>query len=89
MAKAKSVNWYLSELIQAYQMYTAKTCTEMALDFGVTLSNLYLYRVGRGNPTAKTVDRIVGEIERQCPAAFEQVKILQWEEREGQGEQTQ
>ena len=40
----KTVNRYLSELLQRYQQTTQKTCTEMALEFDITLSNLYLYR---------------------------------------------
>lgn len=76
MARAKPVRLYLSELLQAYQDITQKTCTEMALDFGLTLSNLYLYRNGKGNPTAETVDKIVGGVERNCPRAFAEVGLL-------------
>ena len=49
---AKSINRYISDLLGAYQEATRKTCTEMALDFDITLSNLYLYRNGKGNPRA-------------------------------------
>ena len=76
MARAKPVNFYLSELLQAYQEITKKTCTEMALDFGGTLSNLYLYRNGTGNPRAKTVDKIVHKVEQHCPEAFDKVSLL-------------
>lgn len=38
---AKEVRIFVQELLQAYEEITAKTCTEMALDFGITLSNLY------------------------------------------------
>lgn len=41
---AKPINCYISELLYAYQEYTQKTCTEMALDFDVTLSNLYIQK---------------------------------------------
>ena len=37
---AKSVNRYISELLDKYQEVTQKTCTEMALDFDITISNL-------------------------------------------------
>lgn len=70
---AKTVSRYISELLQAYEEITHRTCTEMALDFDVTLSNLYLYRTGKGNPRAKTVDKIVSEVEARCPEAFEKV----------------
>ena len=67
---AKSVSRYISELLDAYQEIMQKTCTEMAMDFDVTISNLYLYRTGKGNPRAKTIDKIVNGIEENCPDAF-------------------
>ena len=70
---AKSVHRYISELLEAYHRYTKKTFTEMALDFDVTLSNLYQYRNGKGNPTAETIDKIVNGVEANCPRAFEEV----------------
>lgn len=70
---AKAISFYISELLYAYQEYTQKTCTEMALDFDVTLSNLYLYRNGKGNPRATTIDKIVNGVENLCPEALEKV----------------
>lgn len=32
---------------------------------GGTLSNLYKYRNGKGNPTAKTIDKIVKAVEKK------------------------
>lgn len=43
----------------------------MALDFDVTLSNLYKYRTGKGNPTAKTIDKIIKAVEKNCPELLE------------------
>ena len=70
---AKSVNRYLSELLDAYQELTHRTCTEMSLDFDITLSNLYLYRTEQGNPRASTIDKIVNGVELNCPDAFHSV----------------
>ena len=70
---AKSINRYISELLEAYQEATCKTCTEMALDFDITLSNLYLYRNGKGNPRAKTIDKIVNRAEEERPDVFHAV----------------
>ena len=70
---AKSINRYISELLEAYQGATRKTCTEMALDFDITLSNLYLYRNGKGNPRAKTIDKIVNRVEEERPDVFHAV----------------
>ena len=73
---AKPVSRYISELLQAYQEITEKTCTEIALDFDITLSNLYLYRNEKGNPTASTIDKIADGVESHCPDAFH--KISRW-----------
>lgn len=73
---AKPVGHYISELLQAYQEITQKSCTEMALDFDITLSNLYLYRTEKGNPRANTIDKIIEGVETHCPEAFH--KIDRW-----------
>ena len=73
---AKSVSRYISERLDAYQAITQKTCTEMAMDFDITISNLYLYRTGKGNPSAKTIDKIVNGIEANCPDVFD--KVSRW-----------
>lgn len=70
---AKTVSRYISELLEVYQEITQKTCTEMALDFDITLSNMYLYRHGKGNPRADTIDKIVGGVEAHCPEAFKKI----------------
>lgn len=70
---AKYISRYVSELLCVYQKYTQKTYTEMALDFDVALSNLYLYRNGNGNPCANTIDKIVNGVEILCPEALEKV----------------
>ena len=67
---AKPVSRYLSELLDKYQEITKESRTEMAMDFDITLSNLYLYRTERGNPRAKTIDKIINSIEANCPEAF-------------------
>lgn len=64
---AKRVRRYISELLQAYQEITGKTCTEIALDFDISPSNLYLYRNEQGNPTADTIDKIIDGVEKGCP----------------------
>lgn len=72
---AKTVNRFISEILKIYQEITRKSLTEMALDFDVTLSNLYLYRSEKGNPRARTIDKIVAQIEACCPEAFEKISI--------------
>lgn len=72
---AKPVGHYISELLQAYQEITQKSCTEMALDFDITLSNLYLYRNEKGNPRANTIDKIIEGVEARCPEVLEKISI--------------
>lgn len=67
----KTVDSFIAELIHEYQQITKKTCTEIALDFDITLSNLYRYRVGSGNPRARTIDKIISAIEENCPELLE------------------
>lgn len=70
---AKAVDRYISEPLEAYQDITQKTYTGMALDLDITLSNLYRYRNGTGNPRAKAIDKIVSGVERNCPEALRRV----------------
>lgn len=69
---AKTVDSYIAELVLAYQVITQKTNTEVSLDFDVTLSNLYRYRKGIGNPRAKTIDKIIAAVEENCPQLLQQ-----------------
>lgn len=64
---AKKVEVYVAELIQAYERCMDKTYSEVALDFDITISNLYRYRKGDGNPKARTVDKIIAAVEENCP----------------------
>ena len=73
---AKPASRYICELLQAYQEATNRTCSEMALDFDITLSNLYLYRTEKGNPRASTIDKIVNGVDTLCPEAFQ--KTSRW-----------
>ena len=77
---AKTINCYIAELLHAYKEITKKTWTEISLDFDVTLSNLYLYRKEKGNPGAKTIDKIVGGTEAHCHEALRRVNGQETEE---------
>jgi len=70
---AKAASRYISELLEAYQSITQKTYLEIALDLDITLSNLYRYRNGIGNPRAKTIDKIVNGVEKHCPEVLQEV----------------
>lgn len=77
---AKGIRLYIMELLQVYEEMTKRTCMEMALDFDITLSNLYQYRNGTGNPTAETIDKIVEGVANRCPEALEKVE---WKKTDG------
>ena len=68
---AKTLQIVLSEFLREYQEITHKTCIEMALDFDITLSNLYMYRNGTGNPTLSTIEKIIKAAEENCPGLAE------------------
>lgn len=69
---SKTVESFIAELIQEYQRVANKTCTEMALDFDVTLSNLYRCRTGKGNPRARTIDKIISTVQENYPELLAQ-----------------
>jgi len=74
---AKAASRYISELLEAYQSITQKAYMEIALDLGTTLSNMYRYRNGTGNPRAKTIDKIVNGAEKHCPEVLQ--KVSRWQ----------
>lgn len=80
---ARTVKSYLAGLLRVYQELTGETCMEMALDFEITLSNLYLYRNEKGNPTANTIDKIIDGVERLCPDALQRMNEREQEHQHG------
>lgn len=68
------ISWF-AEILWEYHRITGKTFSEMSLDFEVTPSNLYTYRDGRGNPTAKTMDKVLRVIKETCPEVLENIEL--------------
>lgn len=58
---------YIAELLTAYEDVTGESHTKIAGDMDITASNYYLYRNGKGNPTRKTINKIITVIQIDHP----------------------
>lgn len=61
----------VSQLILGYEATSGKARSFIAFEMDIPISNYYLYRDSRGNPTAKTVDKIVEVIYKDHPEILE------------------
>ena len=50
---------FVAQLLQKYETASGKPCSVIACEMEIPISNYYLYRDGRGNPTSKTIDKIL------------------------------
>ena len=58
---------YVAKLLSAYESTTGKKISKIADGMEIPISNCYLYRNGKGNPTAKTINKIVEAIQLDHP----------------------
>jgi len=58
---------YIAELLAAYEDATGERHFKIAGDMDISISNYYLYRNGKGNPTGKTINKIVAVIQLNHP----------------------
>ena len=47
------------QILREYERISGKPCFKIANEMGIEVSNYYLYRAGIGNPTCKTMDKIL------------------------------
>ena len=57
----------LASILVEYEVLSRKSIFKIAGEMGIELSNYYLYRSGRGNPTCKTIDKIITVIHKEHP----------------------
>lgn len=50
-------------LLSEYEEISKKRHSRIAEEMDIEISNYYLYRTGRGNPTAKTIDKMIAVIQ--------------------------
>ena len=55
------------QILREYERITGKSCFEIANRMGIEVSNYYLYRAGIGNPTCKTIDKIIEVVLAEHP----------------------
>lgn len=58
---------YIAELLSAYEEVTGEKHSKIAGDMDISVSNYYLYRNGKGNPTRKTINKIIAVIQMNHP----------------------
>ena len=58
---------YIAKLLSAYENATGEKNFKIAGDMDIPISNYYLYRNGIGNPTAKTINKIMAVIQINHP----------------------
>lgn len=67
---------YIAKLLSAYEAATGEKHSKIAGDMDIALSNYYLYRNGMGNPTAKTINKIVAVIQISRPEVI--IETTEW-----------
>ena len=61
------------QILRAYEEKTEMSCFSIANEMGIEPSNYYLYHEGDGNPTCKTVDKILGVVLARYPDIIEEI----------------
>ena len=56
------------------------TLNKVACEMEIPISNYYLYRDGRGNPTGKTIDKILEVIYVDYPEIIDSLLVFQLEQ---------
>ncbi len=73
---AVTVQSYIAKLLSAYENATGERHSKIAGDMDIPVSNYYLYRNGKGNPTGTTVNKIVTVIQMNRPKIL--IETTEW-----------
>ena len=73
---AVTVHSYIAKLLSTYEEATDEPHSKIAGEMEIPVSNYYLYRNGKGNPTAKTIDKIIAVIQLKRPDII--IKVSAW-----------
>lgn len=68
---------FVAQLLQKYEEVSGKPRSVIACEMEIPISNYYLYRDGRGNPTGKTIDKILEVIYADYPEIIDELLVLQ------------
>ena len=77
---SRSVRKAVPLLLKKFEEASKLPCSVIAFDMEIPPSNYYLYRDGRGNPTCKTLDKMIEIVRVQHPEILEDWLLLQLEE---------
>ena len=62
---------FVVEILYEYEERTGLSCFVIANKMGIEPSNYYKYREGEGNPTGKTIDKILEVVLTEHPDIIE------------------
>lgn len=64
---------FVVEILREYEGKSGLSCFIIANRMGIEVSNYYKYREGSGNPTCKTIDKILAVVLSEHPEIVEQI----------------
>ena len=64
---------FVVEVLREYEAKTGDSGSVIADKMDIEASNYYKYREGRGNPTCKTIDKILAVVLAEHPEIVEQI----------------
>ncbi len=70
-----TVHDFVARLISEYENVSEKRHSKIAVEMDIPISNYYLYRSGRGNPTAKTINKMISIIQMEHPGIVIRVSV--------------
>ncbi len=66
---------FVARLLSEYENVSKKRHSRIAVEMDIPISNYYIYHNGRGNPTAKTINKIVSIIQIEHPEIVIRVSV--------------
>ncbi|MEY8386507.1 hypothetical protein AALC17_04295 [Oscillospiraceae bacterium 38-13] len=64
---AVNLEMLVAQLLSEYEKVTGEKIFKIAGDMDIPISNYYLYRNGTGNPTVRTINKIIEVIQLNHP----------------------
>ena len=67
----------VQQLLLKYEEASRMPCSAIAIEMDIPISNYYLYRDGRGNPTCRTIDKMIEVVRERHPEILEDFLLSQ------------
>lgn len=71
-----TVHEFVARLLSEYEEAVGRNHSQIATDMDIPVSNYYLYRNGAGNPTARTINKMIEAIQQDHPEII--IKVGMW-----------